>query len=154
MGCRNLHLPGSLGKKEFLVSAKTGGRSGPRITGMDSWGSFIRNILEPLEFLGPLVGDAGPIAQAWDSRTGALDDSNMPSGLRAICPENMGSEHWDGTDTKPHTEKRSDLQASGMPWREVPPCPSTIWTGQLTSSHCTKHQESPETEAVLGTEGR
>ena len=26
MGCRNLHLPGNLGKrKEFLVSAKTGG---------------------------------------------------------------------------------------------------------------------------------
>lgn len=89
MGCRNLHLPGNLGKrKEFLVTAETGGRSGPTVTGMDSRGSFIRNILEPLEFLGPLVGDAGSIAQAWDSRTGALDDSDMPSGLRAICPEN------------------------------------------------------------------
>lgn len=50
MNCRNLHLPGNLGKrKEFLVSTETGGRSGPTVTGMDSWGSFIRNILEPLE---------------------------------------------------------------------------------------------------------
>ena len=74
-----------------------------------------------------------------------------PSVLRTVT---TGSEHWDGTDTKPRTEKGSALQASGMPWREVPPCPSTVWTGHLTSSHCTRRQGGPETEAALGTEGR
>lgn len=50
MGCRNLHLAGNLGKrKELPVSAEASGRSGPTVTGMDSWGSFIRNTLEPLE---------------------------------------------------------------------------------------------------------
>lgn len=50
MGCRKLHLAGNLGKrKELPVSAEASGRSGPTVTGMDSWGSFIRNTLEPLE---------------------------------------------------------------------------------------------------------
>lgn len=50
MGCSNLHLAGNLGKrKELAVSAEASGRSGPTVTSMDSWGSFIRNILEPLE---------------------------------------------------------------------------------------------------------
>lgn len=40
------------------------------------------------ESSGPLVGDAGSGARGWDSRISALDDSDIPLGLRAVGPEN------------------------------------------------------------------
>ena len=78
---------------------------------MNPWGHL-------LEMLGQELG-AGTLEQV-PRMTLTYLQGREPSVLRTVT---TGSAHWDRNDTKPHTEKASDLQAPATPQREATAAP-------------------------------
>ena len=150
MGCRNLHLTGNLGKrKELSVRAHPRlSRSGPTVPGMDSQGSFIGNILEPLE---KKIPGATPW-RSWVSSSGLGLQNECPGWFRCafrfetsvLRTVTTGYENRDGTHLP--QGRLGTWQASEMPQREVTSSPHYAFLRSFPSKY--RMDRSPHCQSL------